>query len=320
MLRYNITLHMKQFPPKSPSEKETSKTQAERAEDVAYTLNHAISCSITDVMIQPPIGAWVQEVAEHGKLPEGLRWIPHIFESHDHPEGVEKHAEEHHHHDEHCHEEHHHESQDAHAHGTGFLKNAGHWFLGEAVGDVGAVPLTIMVQRHAPGVMHGLRKMLEPIAGPFFRKGARRDAGKWAIQQGVAVNGPEAKERENLIYEHEVSHLPQAVVWNIFSVPINLATQRLSGSRASWGVLATGKVFGSVVSNGLLLGGRAVAPESFEKWDRFSSRHAVVPVAKAVSGVFGVDKRSIEREAAQEEDDKWSGRVNSGSGSTERSR
>jgi len=312
---------MKSFTHNSAAEREASKTQAERAEDVAYTLNHAVSCSVTDVLIQPPIGAWVQEVAEHGKLPDSLRWIPRIFESHDHHGGEGKHDEGNHHHDEHCHEEHHdHDSHDNHAHGTGFLKHAGHWFLGEAAGDVGAVPLTILVQRHAPGFMHGLRKALEPAAGPFFRKGAHRDAGKWARQRGILVNGPEAKERENMIYEHEISHLPQAVVWNMFSVPINLATQKISGSKASWGVLVTGKVFGSVISNGLLIGGRVIAPESFERWDRFSSKHAVVPLAKAVSGVFGVDKKAIEREAAQETDDKWSGRVSTASGSAEHTR
>lgn len=297
-------------PSLTPEEIERKKTREQKARDGAYVVNHAISCGLTDMFIQPFAGAYVQTLAENDKLPKSFKWVTRIFESHDH------HGPDHQGHDHHAHTDH-------HGKPAGFWRgvggNAKHWFLGEALGDIGAVPLTILVQRTQPGFMNGLRRIMEPVAGGLFRRGARNDAREWALEKGMDPNGAEEKAFENKMYENEISHLPQAVVWNTFSIPINLGVQRAGGSRAGWGVLALGKVFGSVVSNTALIGGRALSPGTFEKWDKYSSRHFLLPVTTRAEEVFGVDGNAAgsadERQKNKQGDD-WKKRVMNASAPT----
>jgi hypothetical protein len=282
----------------SAEEREKVKTKEQRAEDVAYVINHAISCATTDTFIQPPIGAWVQTSEENNTLPKWLSWVKNIFESHEHHGGDACNHPGHTH---------------PHMHGAApsrFRDNAMHWLRGEIIGDAGAAPLTIFVQRHAPNFMHGLRRLMEPVAGKMFHRGAERGARDWAISQGLNPDGPEAKAREKELYEHEMSHLSLAVVWNAFSVPINLAVQKLSGSKASLSVMAMGKVFGSLVSNTMLIGGRALTPDTFGKLDKFNSTHVVLPVTKVVGKAFGIDSSTVDKLADDKDQQKaWAGRV-----------
>lgn len=244
------------------------------AEDVAYVTNHAISCGITDTVIQPPIGAYVQSRIESNKIPKWFRWIKNIFESH----------------------EAHHDHPDPH---SGFKGNAKHWFLGEAMGDIGAIPLTVLTQRYAPGFMNLIRRLSEPVLGGRFRSGAERNARSWAATHGFAENGEEAKAKAAELYEYELKHLPQAFVWNLFSIPINLFTQRATGNKASWGTLLTGKIFGSVISNGLLIGGRMLSPKTFGAIDKLNE-HVSLPVTNAVVKTLGMDGHSAEHAAEQQ--------------------
>lgn len=271
-----------------PKAHEAAKTQEERAEDIAYTINHALSCGATDIFVQPFASAWIDTKIQEEKIPKWLKWIQNIFEKHDH----HHHGHDHHHHDHH------------HVHKPSLWENTKHWGTGEILGDAGAVPLTIMVQRMFPGFMHGMRTMLEPIAGGLFRNGARRDARHWATQHGVSADAPETKAKEEALYEHEISHLPQAVVWNAFSIPINLGSQYMlapKGQKPHWFNLVVGKTFGALVSNTALIGGRAMAPEAFNEWDRFNSKHLIRPATKVIGGVFGVDEKTADRIADKED-------------------
>ncbi len=275
-----------QAPMFSPDAREAQKNDQQRAEDIAYTINHAISCGVTDLFIQPYAGAWLQTASEKGTLPSWLRWTTKIVESHDDDHG--------------------------HDHGHGFWHNAKHWFVGEAAGDLGAVPLTIFMQRQFPGFMHGIRTMLEPVMGGMFKSGANRAANSWAQRHGLSADAPEAKEKAAQIYEHEMSHLPQALMWNVFSFPINIAAQRLSGSKAGLGTMIAGKTFGAVVSNTMLIGGRAMVPEAAHSWDRWSSKHLIIPTANAVGGLLGIDKATMQKAAASHgevEPSSWQQRV-----------
>lgn len=323
----------------SAREREKQKTKEELIQATAYVLNHSISCGTTDIFIQPPIGSWVETAAEQDKLPRWLKWITNIFEKHEH-HGHGGHDHHHHHGHDHDHSHktphpkgplraspagkisgrtfslapptaekpHVHGPSCGHGSGEGFWKkllhNAAHWFTGEIVGDLGAVPLTVMVHHNAPGLMRGLRNLLEPVAGGIFRRGARNDARKWAMQQGLSPDSAEAKAKQAELYEHEISHLPLAIVWNAFSIPINLMAQKIQGSKASLGVMAVGKIFGAVVSNTLLIGGRALAPEAFNKWDRFTSKHLLIPATNAAGKILGIDDetlKKVQREHQKEE-------------------
>jgi hypothetical protein len=285
-----------------PSAHEAAKTPEERAEDIAYTVNHAISCGLTDVFVQPFASAGIVTLAEEKKLPKGLRWLEHIFEKHDHGHG----------HDDH--HGHHHAKQ---SFGSKLWHNAKHWAFGEVVGDVGGIIPTVLIQRNFPGFMQGVRNVLEPVAGGVFHKGAHRDARKWARHHGYAADSPEARAKEVALYEHEMSHLPQAAVWNATSIPINyLAQAGLAASKGHSlpriGEFAVGKVFGTVLSNSVLIGGRALSPESFNEWDRWDSKHVIRPVIRTVGGLFGVDEKTVDRMEAKEEKlqgDDWKSRV-----------
>lgn len=243
----------------------------ETAQDTAYVINHAISCGITDTVTQPLVSALVQSRIEKSKLPG---WTGKFFEPSNH--GLD-----------------HSHNNGGHApHPPGFIANAKHWLLGEAVGDLLAVPLTIIVQRTMPGLINLLRKVMEPVAGRYFRKGAEHSTRNWAIKHGVEPGSTEAKAKAEELYNTEIRRLPLAFIWNSFSIGINLATQKLAGNKASWGTLALGKTFGTLASNLMLLGGRGHEPAVFEKIDKFNSEHIITPATQAVGKLFGVDKKT----------------------------
>lgn len=287
----------------SPREIERSKDTKERASEWAYTMNHALSCGMTDVFIQPFASKWVSDAVHEKRMPPGLRWLPNIFEKHDHAHGHDDHHG-------HGHDDHH---GHGHDHAPSLRNNLSHWVGGEIAGDVGAVPLTVLTQRFAPGLMSGIRHVIEPIFGSVFHRGAQRDAERWALKHGETDSNAIVNKAQEL-YEYEMNHLPQAVVWNAYSIPINLASQRyVFHSKLTWGEMLIGKTFGSLVSNLALIGGRAMMPGSFHKWDSFASDKVVVPITKGVGNIFGADTSRVDeiarKEREHEQHGRWSGRV-----------
>ncbi len=276
----------------SARQAERGKDPMEKASEWAYTINHAVSCGTTDIFIQPYIGKWVTDAVHEHRMPTGLRWLESIFEKHDHGPGHNHGPEKKHEHGPGC--GHDHDHGHGHDHEPTLKNNAAHWFGGEFFGDVGAVPLTVMVQRFFPGMMHGIRRLLEPVAGGFFRRGAQRDAQRWATRQAQPVGDDAIVTKAQQLYEYEMDHLPQAVVWNAFSVPINVFAQKRMGSSLRWQEILLGKTFGSMVSNGLLIGGRAMAPNTFHRWDMFNSEKIVAPATRKISHLFGADDKTID--------------------------
>lgn len=306
----------------TPAELERRKSAEERAQDVAYTINHALSCGVTDAFIQAPISEWVvRQGAKGGGFSKLFQGLDRFFEKHDHAHDDHPHGEHYEHHASHAdhpHEDGHrhhaetHTSPALHVHKKGIWHGMSHWLQGEAVGDIGGIVPTILLQRHVPGFMHGLRTILEPVAGWAFRSGAKRDAHHWASKNGFAPDSPETIAKEKALYEHEVSHLPQAVMWNMFSIPINLFTQKkILKSNYTWGELIVGKTFGSLFSNTVLIGTRALAPEAVHKWDTFNSDHVIKPTSRVIGSMFGVDHKTMDEAADKHvgKDRDWQGRV-----------
>ncbi len=281
-----------------PKSREHAKSREEKASDIAYTVNHSISCGTTDIFVQPVAAVAATTLAHEELLPKWLHWITHLFE----------------------HEHHDHEEELVHAADAtkwqrvwarvkhevqwkNLSANLGHWATGEVAGDVGGILPTVAVQRLFPGFMQGMRKVLEPVAGGFFRQGAARDARHWGRHHHLAADSAEVKQKEDALYQHELSHLPQAVMWNVFSIPINYVTQwamaRSHGEKFSLGTFIIGKTFGTLFSNTVLIGGRGMAPELFNDWDRINSRYVIKPVIGAISGVTGDD--TLARVHAEEE-------------------
>ncbi|MFN7401802.1 MAG: hypothetical protein ACK5R4_05665, partial [Alphaproteobacteria bacterium] len=273
---------------------EKAKTSQRRAEDVAYTINHALSCGTTDVLLQPLIAAAT-----------GLN-VGCSDPSHREHHGHEHHGHDHHGHDHHDHNHHgHNHNHRGHDHSPKkrkltwktFAHEAGHYLKGEIIGDVVAVPLTIGVQRLFPNFMNGLRNLLEPLVGWAFRGGANRSARHWAQNQGLAADAPEVKSYAEEVYQHEMSHLPQAVVWNMFAYPIGAVVQKKTGHNRSYPEIFKSKAIGAVVSNGLLIGGRMMAPGLAQKWDAAMGERVLLPVGKKVGKLFGVDEKTMEHAA-----------------------
>jgi hypothetical protein len=255
----------------SAEEVEKRKTKKQQSVDIAYTINHALACTTTD-FIDPYFGNLTQQYL-------GKRFS--IGCGHDHSKDGAHGAGT-------CNHEHH-----GHSHGK-------HWWVGEVVGDFGAVPVTIGMQRYFPNFMNGLRKIMEPALGGYFRMGAERSTKRWAAKNHVEVNSEEYKQHYQDVYQHEVSHLPQALIWTASSIAINLTTQRLMGNNAPLWHLATGKAVGASISAGLVVGGRGMAPGLAEKWDNFTSDHIFLPATKVVGRVFGVSADDVENMAKKE--------------------
>jgi hypothetical protein len=295
---------------RTAAEIEHEKTQLQRAEDVSYTINHALSCGMTDVVLQPLIAAAFGINVGCG--------------------------DPNHHHDDHGHD---HKHDHGHTHGPdcnhhdhppakrkltfkSFTSEAWHYFKGEIFGDFVAVPLTIGVQRFFPGFMKGLRSIFEPLLGWAFRMGANHSAQNWGKQQGLASDAPEVVARAQEMYEHEVSHLPQAVVWNMFAYPLGAIAQKMDGHHRSYPEIFKSKLVGAAVSNSILIGGRMLAPGAAEKWDQATGEKIFMPLTRKVGKLFGIEEKTMEKalnkkhqslpeKAAQPENANWAKRLES---------
>lgn len=288
----------------TPREMERNKTREQRAQDVVYTLNHAISCGLTDIFIQPAAYSWLRTALQNDTAPRWLSNLRKYMHGHDEHGG--------------------------HTHGPGcghaghdvsptpaetgkpkagywkqFRHNSAEWLVGEAVGDVGGVIGTVIIQRMFPGLMQGIRRIVEPFTGWAFRWGAERGANNWAHRQGFAKDSAETQAKKHELYEHEMSHLPQAIMWNVIAVPLNIWVQYARSpkkGRVELFDITASKTFGSLVSNGMLLGGRAAMPDAFGKWDDWSSSKIVMPATKLLGRLGGVDDKTVERSLERSKD------------------
>lgn len=304
----------------TPEEAEKAKTQEQHAEDIAYTINHSLYCTLTD-FLNPPINT-----ATDG----WLRWlIPGC--GHDHS----KDGGHHHDHGAPC-------AHEQHAPPTGtklervkqsfkqsfskerFIQYA----KGEFIGDFGAVPLTIGVQRLFPNFMNGVRKLTEPLMRPLFNYGIERSSKRWAEQNNVNTDSEAYKEHKNAIYEHEMSHFPQAVVWTGFSLGLNTAYQMHADKCThtpfmnKLALKSTSVLSGVLVTAGMVVAARAFAPHKVREFDQWTSKNAILPATKAVGKLFGVKEEDVDRMAEKQkqlEGEDWGARIKNAKLETERS-
>ncbi len=278
---------------------EQRKTEQQRAEDIAYTINHSLYCTLTD-FLNPPINA-----ATDG----WLRWlIPGC--GHDHS----KDGGHHHHHDHDNHHEHgtsckhhHHEAPKTRwekvkaASKQAFSKERFiQYAKGEFIGDFGAVPLTIGVQRMFPNFMNGVRKLCEPIMRPIFKWGVERDSKNWAKKHNVAADSQEYKDHATKVYEYEMSHFPQAVVWTGFSLGLNTGYQMWADKTpmpfsSKFALKSSSVLSGVLVTAGVVVAARALAPNKMHSFDMWTGEKAILPATKAVGKLFGVKEEDVER-------------------------
>lgn len=305
----------KATPTLSARERERNKTKEEKAADIAYTINHALVCAASDV-IDPFVAAWSQKnlgkkihtswcnfTHDHGehdhthkhdnttlKAPFANPKKPPIIKPGDiqgkkfslGPKQPEK----------------------GHIHGAGcghfhdetptFGGALKHWVIGEAIGDIGAVPITIAMQRYAPEFMEWLNTGMESIFGSRYEKSSQKAAITWALKNHIDPSSPEIKRYGNELYHHEVRHFGQAAVWTVASIGLNIASQKLiTGNRHPISYMLLYKTLGAATSATLLLGGRAFFPEKFRDMDHWTSKNIFAPISSTVGNLFGVDEKEI---------------------------
>lgn len=189
---------------------------------------------------------------------------------------------------------------------------------GEFVGDFGAVPITIGMQRLFPGVMDGLRTLAEPVVGGMFRAGVARDSKRWAAKQGVEVGSEDYKKHVAEVYEHEMKHFPQAIVWTGASLGLNVGYQMHADKTEmpfmkKAALKTTSVLSGVLVTAGMVVAARAFAPHRVRDFDRWTSGNFILPGTKVVGKIFGVDEQAVDRMMEKQERlDGWAGRVSPG--------
>lgn len=376
--------------PLSATEFERRKTPAERAEDIAYTINHSLYCTLTD-FINPPINAatdgwlrWLIPGCGHDHSKDGGHGHVHtaacghshgayspscghvhmtapdagvtidaghtsftvLDNHHDHVHGPNcNHGHHHDHHHDHPHVpvavgEHGHShtmrcgpvscTADSGSHIHTFACGQTHAFSaggkplsrwervklatkhafsgerfmqyakGEFIGDFGAVPLTIGLQRAFPGFMDGLRKVSEPVMGPVFKWGIELDSKGWAKKNGIDIESKEYKDHVKDVYEHEMRHFPQAIAWTGFSLGLNVAYQMHADKTVmptpqKLLLKTTSCLSGIVVTAGMVVAARALAPHRMRGFDQWTSKNVILPTTRGVGGLFGVDNDAVNR-------------------------
>lgn len=317
----------------SADERERHKTPQQRAEDIAYTINHSIYCTLTD-FLNPPINAatdgwlrWMIPGCGHDHSKDGGHHHHHAGCSHDHSHGSYSGAA--HVHSASCGHGHGAAAHSApHYHYTSYSagpKEMTRWervkaaskgafsrerFIqyaqGEFIGDFGAVPLTIGMQRMFPGVMDALRKVSEPVMKPLFKWGVESDSRRWARSHAIELDSPEYKKHVQEVYEHEMSHFPQAMMWTAFSLGLNVAYQTHADKTPmklpQKIALKTGAVTsGILVTAGMVVAARALVPHRMHALDSWTSKNFILPSTHVVGAVFGVDKQAVDSMAKEQE-------------------
>ncbi|MEZ5691215.1 MAG: hypothetical protein R3D71_06085 [Rickettsiales bacterium] len=287
--------------------REKMKSEKEKAKDIAYTINHALVCATTDI-IDPFVAAWSQK-----NLGKKLHTSWCNF-THDHSHDLsDNHAHSHHDHNnrhKHIHKCDAHHPCDEKATFGGSLK---HWIIGEAIGDIGAVPVTIAFQRFTPKFMDWLNDSMEKVLGNQYKNSARIAAKKWAKNSGINNNSLKIKEYENEIYNYEVKHFGQAAVWTVASVGLNIASQKfITGNKHPVSYLLLYKSLGAATSASILLGGRAYMPEKFHSWDKWTADNMFSPATKTIGKLFGVKEKEVENILKKEKsltDSSWQEKI-----------
>lgn len=264
----------------------TTTQQEKTAKATAAVTLHALACTFTD-FIDPVIGNWTQQkidkskwLSEHISSSSTLQKLfgngIHVGCGTDHKHGLK------------------------------------HWVLGEFIGDGGAVPLTIAIQRYAPFVVNAIRKVTEPVFGRVFRKGIEREVASEARAHHIPLDSDAYKQRVTELYEHEMEYLPLAVVWNAASIGLNFAGQKFlihqenkhhkhlhhdhdHHHTLSLGSFLTAKLTGTILTNGAIFATRALIPEKIQAYEDATSRHVVLPLAKKIGRMFGVKEETTEQ-------------------------
>ena len=261
-------------------------TQEARIEDTAYMLNHAVACTITD-FFEAPLNTWFHNDLVF-RLPSKIQPYLANFKFGCGCTG--------------------HHTKENHAnHNVGTNASVHNALFAEFIADFGSVPLVLAAQQYFPNQMKAVEKAVEPYVGGALHKRAELSAKSWAKNRGISYDSEAYKQQVDEIYDHEMSHLPQAVLWTFSSLGIHAVGQKALGINAPWAGVISAKLMSSAVVFGAVVGTRFAIPGTMRKFDRLTTKHFVGPTTIALGDVVGLDKEVVrkfvkreERELAQE--------------------
>lgn len=255
-----------------------------------YMWNHTLACTYYDIpgpLIAAAFSTGLDKA--RGKTPDGPWW---------------KKADSHHDHG-------HGHAHNSHSLSASFWGSTTHWIKGEMAGDFGAIVPALVIQHYAPEVLGALRKLLEPLLGPVFRRSANRAATQQATAFGLTADAEVIRVRADALYEHEMAHLPLAFVWTPLSAAINIGVQKcILRSPHSWGNLITSKAATSCLSTGTVFAVRSLAPTQVQKFEASMNEKMITPAVQTVGNMLGMDKEKIRQALDNNETAKeWAERI-----------
>ena len=295
---------------KTDSSQEEAKKQTWQekwAKILTYLAIHTGYCTATD-FLNPPINTATDN------------WLRLLIPGcgHDHSQDGG-----HHHHGPTCnHAHHHHEAPKATRwertkkafFGSFSKKRLVEYVKGEFIGDFGAIPLTMGVQYMAPDFMKGIRKLSEPVVGPVFKWGVERDSKHWAGKHNVSPDSSEAKARAANLYEYELQHFPEAVVWTGFALGLNTAYQMHADQSPipfynKLALKSTSVLSGVLVTAGVVVAARALAPDRMHRFEEWMTKNVTLPPMMAVGKAVGIDQKTMEDAAKEQAGGEWAQRI-----------
>lgn len=271
----------------------------ERAERIAYILNHSIYCTFTD-FFKPVINTFTDGY---------LSWLfPGCGHDHSGDDKHEHHHDDHHHH----HHEHKHDNRSRWARGKDAARHSFSkerlktYVKGEFLGDFGAIPLSIWMQDLFPKLIPAIRSISEPVMGPVFRMGAKRSANKWAKANGVEIGSQAYHAKANALYAYEMHHFPQAVLWTANAFALNTAYQMWADKShvafpKKLALKSSTVLSGMLITSGVVVGTRAMLPEKMHNLDQSNVQKAILPATKWVGKLFGVREEDMNRMLEKEQ-------------------
>ena len=261
-----------------------------------YAVNHTLACTFYDIPVPFIAAAFSSGYDRMRGKSASQPWWKKVKDSHHH-----------------VHHDHDHQHDEPATFHSAFWDRSKHWIKGEMAGDFGAILPTLAIQHYAPWLMDGLRKGLEPVFGPVFRRSCHRAAKQQAAAFGVKANQEVINARANALYEHEMAHLPLAFIWTPLSATINVTLQKMVlQDRLSWGNLILSKAVASVMSAGTVFSVRSLAPTHVQKFEAGLNTNVLTPAAQWAGKLAGMDKETIRHALDNSETaEAWAERIRS---------
>jgi hypothetical protein len=260
-------------PPLTAREREQAKTAHEKAVEISGVIGHAAACTVNDTILNTPVELLTKRFLGYGFSTTLCKQCQ---------TGA-------------------HSASVTHQPGNGIVREAGLWIGSEIAGDaVGTLPV-IWMQKHMPGAVDAFSRALTYLIGPVFHFGAEKEAVAWGIQHGLEKDSPEVRDRTKDVYVQQMQHATRATLWTGFSTAACLGFLRLGGDKTPVHINLIAKLVGVSTSFLGLVGMRGLFPGAMAQADEFGATHITTPLTKLIAGTVGIDGKTVDRMAAEEQ-------------------